>query len=401
MQKRGWSRVAWWVVGLGLVAVLLAVALQPTVIDVDQTQVVRGPMVVTIDEEGETRIHRKFVVSAPVTGRLQRIELEPGDPVVAGQTVVARVQAEAPPLLDARSRAEAEAARSAADSTLGRARADEKRAAAELALARRELEREQELGKAGLTSRQALDMRETAVRNAEEVASAATFAVATAASQLQQAEARLRPDGLNAGGRLLNVVAPINGVVLRRLRESSAVVPAGEPLVELGDPLDLEIVSDLLSTDAVQVRTGTRVELEQFGADQTLAARVRRVEPSGFMKISALGVEEQRVNVIMSFDDPKTAASMLGDGYRTGIRIVTWEAESVVQVPTSALFRQGESWAVYVIAGETVRLASVTVGHRNGEVAEILNGVSAGDNVVAHPPDTLSDGATVRVRPRP
>ncbi len=398
MQTRRWSRIGWWVIGVGVVATLLVVALRPTVIDVDETAVSRGPMSVTIDEEGETRIRHRFVVSAPVSGRLQRIDLEPGDPVVAGRTVVARVQAGAPPLLDARTRAEAEAARSAAEASLGRARADEQRTLAELDLARRDLTRERELDKSGLTTRQAVEQRETAVRNAEEVARAATFSVATAESQLQQAAARLRPDGIAAEGRLLSVVAPVSGVVLRRLRESASVVPAGEPLLEIGDPLNLEIVSDLLSTDAVQVQPGAKVYLEQWGGDQPLTAHVRRVEPSGFMKISALGVEEQRVNVLMDVDDSANAPASLGDGFRTEVRIVIWESEDVLQAATSALFRKGDGWAVYVIAGDVVRVTDVTIGHRNGQVAEILSGLTAGDAVVAHPPDTLSDGARINVR---
>jgi len=398
MRKRRWSKVVWWMVGIGFVATLLFVALRPTVIEVDETTVSRGPMAVTIDEEGETRIRHRFVVSAPVSGRLERIDLEPGDPVVAGRTVVARVRAGAPPLLDARSRAEAEAARSAAEASLGRSKAEEQRARAELDLARRDLNRERELDKSGLTTRQAVDARETAMRNAEEVAKAATFAVATAASQLQQADARLRPDAIAAEGRILSVVAPVNGVVLRRLRESAAVVPAGEPLVEIGDPKNLEIVSDLLSTDAVQVRPGAKVHLEQWGGDQPLSAHVRLVEPSGFMKYSALGVEEQRVNVIMDVDDLSKAPPSLGDGFRTGIRIVIWEAEDVVQVPTSALFRTSGGWAVYVTAGDSVNVRAVTLGHRNDETAEVLSGLSPSDTVVAHPPDTLSDGARISRR---
>lgn len=396
---RRWSRFAWWGLGMAAVAVVLAVALWPQTVPVDRAEVVRAPMTVTIDEEGETRIRRRFVVSAPLSGRLQRIELEPGDRVTRGKTVVARVQAETPPLLDARSRAEAVAARDAAQASVGRARAEAQRAVNALNLARRELDRERELDKGGLTSRQAVEQRETDVRAAEEAVRAANFAVGTATSEVQRADARLQPDRLDAGGRVLNVVAPIDGVVLRRLRESASVVPAGEPLVEIGDPQDLEIVSDLLSTDAVQVKAGAVVRLEQWGGDRTLEARVRRVEPSGFMKISALGVEEQRVNVLIDFIDAASAAAALGDGYRAEVRIVTWQADDVVQVPVSALFRQGDAWAVYVMTPDgRVRLTPVTIGHRNAQMAEVLSGVSPGDVVVAHPPDTLSDGARARAR---
>lgn len=379
-------------------AILLIVALRPAVTEIDTGTVARGPMTVTIDEEGETRIRRRFVVSAPVTGRIERIDLEPGDAVVGGKTVVARLRAEPPALLDSRSRAEAVAARAAAASARGQAQADAQRAATALDLARRELARERELDRAGLTSRQAVEVREAAVRTAEEAVRAAEYAVAAATSELERLDARLQPDHLDAAGRLLTVTSPVNGVVLRRLRESASVVPAGEPLVEIGDPRDLEIVADLLSTDAVQVRAGAVVRLEQWGGQADLQAKVRRVEPSGFRKFSALGVEEQRVNVVMDFDDPVLAATHLGDGYRTEVRIETWSGSDVVQVPTSALFRHGEDWAVYVVVGDTVRVARVTIGHRTSQTAEVKDGVAPGDVVVIHPPDTLTDGARIRVR---
>lgn len=395
---RGLSRYAWWIGGAAVVAALVYVALRPTVVEVDAGDVTRGPMVITINEEAETRIRRKFVVSAPVSGRVERIDLEPGDPVVAGRTVVARVRAEAPPLLDARNRAETVAARSAAESSRGQARAEEQRAKAALDLAQRELARERELDRGGLTTRQAVELRESDVRTAQEALRAATFAVAAAGAELERLDARLRPDRLDADGRLLNVHSPVSGVILRRLRDSAAVVPAGEPLVEIGNPEDLEIVADLLSSDAVQVRPGALARFEQWGGAEVLTGRVRRVEPSGFRKLSALGVEEQRVNVVMDFDDPVAVSARLGDGFRTEVRIVTWEAEDVVQVPTSALFRQGERWAVYVIAGDVVRLAVVDVERRNSQTARVTSGVSPGDRLVVHPPDTLAEGIRIRVR---
>jgi HlyD family secretion protein len=401
---RRWSKIVWWVIGLGVAGLVLAMALRPKVVSVDAAAVTRGPMRVTIDEEGETRIRRRFVVSSPVFGRLERIELEPGDRVVRGRTVVARVRAETPPLLDARTRAEAEATRASAASAQGRAKAEERRALDALDLARRELVRERELERSGLTSKKAVEVKESSARAAEEAARAATFAVASASAELGRADARLRPDRLDGEGRVLSVVAPVDGVVLRRSRESAGVVPAGEPLIEIGDPQDLEIVSDLLSTDAVQVRAGAPVRLEQWGGDQTLTARVRRVEPSGFMKVSALGVEEQRVNVLMDFDDPADASKRLGDGYRAEVRIVIWEAPEIVQVPIGALFRHGNDWAVYVIKGGSEGRKAVAtrtvirIGHRNGQTAEVLEGLAAGDNVIMHPPDTLTDGMRVTVR---
>jgi HlyD family secretion protein len=394
-----WSKYLWWVAGAALVGLLVMVALRPEVVAVDVATVTRGPMTVTIDEEGETRIRHRFLVSAPVGGRIDRIDLEPGDLVTAGRTVIARLRPETPPLLDARTRAETEASLDAARASLGRAQADELRAKTAVTLAQSELTRERELDRSGLTTRQAVELREANLRTAEEALRASTFAVGAAASDVQRIEARLRPDASDATGRLLPVTSPVSGVVLRRLRESAAVVPPGEPLVEVGDPADLEIVADLLSTDAVRVPPGAEVRLERWGGPDALAGRVRRVEPSGFMKVSALGVEEQRVNVIIDFVDPVAASARLGDGFRTDVRIVTWESPDVVRVPTGALFRRGEAWAVFVIDADTVRSVEVTLGERNSDWADVRAGLTEGDEVVLHPPDTLSAGTRVERRP--
>jgi len=382
----------------GLVTALLLVALWPQAVSVEAGAVARGPMVVTIDEEGETRIHHRFIVSAPVAGRLERVELEPGDPVERDQTVVARLRPGAPQLLDTRTRLEAAAAVEAARGALGRARAEEQRARAALELASSELKREQELFGAGLTTRQALESRQSALVTAEEGAIAARYAAATAQSELERAQARLAPARTETPGRVLPVLAPVDGVVLRRFRESEAVVPAGEPIVEIGDPSHVEIVADLLSTDAVKVKPGMRVAVEQWGGDQRMGARVERVEPAAFTKVSALGVEEQRVNVIMDFDDDRAAWKAMGDAYRVEVRIAVWEAESVVTVPTSALFRTGERWAVYVVEGGRARRTSVELGQRTSTEAEVLSGLQEGERVVLHPPDTLTDGARVTVQ---
>ncbi len=259
-NRRVWISVA-------VIGGLLAVALWPTALAVDVAAVARGPLVVTIDEEGMTRVRDRFVVSAPLTGRVLRIELEPGDPVTRGQ-VVARVRAEAPPLLDARTRAEAQAALESARAALGRARAEEERAKATLAQVRRELARLRELARDGLTTQQEIDAREADVRVAEESLNAATFAVRAAASEIQRAEARLAPSSPDVSGRVVTVTSPVNGVVLKRVRESETIVPAGEPLLEIGDPHRLEIVADLLSTDAVRVKPGARTMVEQWGGDK-------------------------------------------------------------------------------------------------------------------------------------
>jgi HlyD family secretion protein len=382
---------------VALVGGLLAVALWPKTVDVEVSAVGRGPLVVTVDEEGETRVRNRFVVSAPLSGRVLRIELEPGDRVKKGD-IVARLRPEAAPLLDARARAEARAAIDSARAAVGRARAEEQRARSTLAQAQRELARTRELGQGGLATGQQLDTREAEVRTAEDAVEAAAFAARASTADLQRAEARLAPAGPDTPGRVVNVPAPIDGVILKRVRESESVVPAGDPLLEIGDPQQLEIVSDLLSTDAVKVKAGYRAMVDQWGGERTLDAKVRRVEPAGFTKVSALGVEEQRVNVVLDFVDPAQAWAALGDAYRVEIRIVIWESADVLKVPTSALFRQGEAWAVYVVGGGRALARRVTLGQRTGQEAEVIDGLNAGDSVILHPGDTLVEGARVRMR---
>lgn len=382
-------------IGGAAVGAILAVALWPETVEVEVATVSRGPLVVTVDEEGRTRVRERFVVSAPVTGRVLRIELEPGDRVQRGE-VVARVQPETPPLLDVRTRAEAQAAVESARAAVGRIRAEEERAAAALAQAERELARSRRLAAAGVLPTQDVDVRETEARLAREAAAAAAFAVRSASAELRRAEARLAPSSLRSAGAVVNVTAPADGVILRRLRESESLVPAGEPLVEIGDPARLEIVVDLLSSDAVRIRQGARAVLEQTGQGAALDATVRRIEPAGFTKISALGVEEQRVNVILDLADPAGEDAVLGDAYRVEARIIVWEAPDVVKVPTSALFRDGEQWAVYVVDEGRARRRVIELGQQTGREAEALAGLAEGARVVIHPGDAIRDGARVK-----
>jgi HlyD family secretion protein len=384
-------------ISVAVVGGLLAVALWPTTIPVELGAVSRGPLMVTVDEEGMTRVRDRFIVSSPVGGRVLRIELDPGDTVKRGQ-IVARVRAEAPPLLDERTRAEAQAAIDSARAALGRARAEEQRARATLAQLQRELTRIRELAQNRVVAAQELEAREAEAKGAEESVNAVVFAVQAATSELQRAQARLAPPTPDAAGRVVTVTAPADGVVLKRLRESESVVPPGDPLIEIGDPHQLEIVADLLSTDAVRVKRGARAIIEQWGGDQQLEARVRRIEPSGFTKISALGVEEQRVNVVLDFVDPAAAWTALGDAYRVEVRIVIWEAPAVLKVPTSALFREGEKWAVYTVESGRARRVIVELGHQTAQEAEVLSGLSEDVRVILHPGDTLAGGARVRER---
>ena len=373
---------------------LLGVAFWPKTVVVELAAVSRGPLVVTVDEEGRTRVRDRFIVAAPVTGRVLRIDLDPGDRVARGE-IVARVQPESPALLDARTRAEAVAALEGAEASLGHARAEEQRARAALSHAQHELTRTRQLTAAGATATQDLDAREAEVTLASEAANAATFAVRTASADVARARARIATSVAASGAGTVVVRAPVDGVVLRRLRESESVVPAGEPLVEIGDPSQLEIVTDLLSTDAVRVKPGARATIEQWGGEGALAASVRRIEPSGFTKLSALGIEEQRVNVVLEFVDNGEDCAPLADGYRVEARIVLWEARDVLQVPTNALFRDGRRWAVYVASEGRARRTIVELGRQTGQESEVMSGLSEGDAVIVHPGDLVHDGVRV------
>ena len=381
----------------GFVGLLLLVALWPAATPIDSAKVTRGPLEVSVEDEGETRVRDRFVVSAPVAGRVLRIELEPGDPVRRGDAVATILPGDPTPL-DARSRAEAEAGVAAARATLGRLKAEKQRADAALVFASSELQRQRDLARQQIVAGQQLESAETRERDAREAVASASFAVAAAENQVRMAEARLIPASGEPRGRPLELRSPIDGVVFKRHHESEAVVPAGEPILDLGDPARLEMVTDLLSTDAVKVKEGAPARIEQWGGDHPLKARVSRVEPSGFMKISALGVEEQRVNVILDFEDPLEAWKALGDGYRVEVRIVVWEGADVIKVPTGSLFRQGEDWAVFAVERGRARARRIEIGRRNGLEAQVLSGLGAGQDVVVHPSDTLRDGSRVRRR---
>ena len=391
MAIKRYLRPALGVAALGAVA---AIALWPDPLDVDLATVSAGPMTITIDEDGETRVRDRFVISAPVSGRLQRIALEAGDPVRRG--VVAMIAPADAPLLDARTRAELEAAAGAAHHAVGQARAECERAAAAAERAAASARRSAGLAGIGAVAREDDEASQTAARTAAIALQAAESALARAEREEQFASARLRTPVERS--HPVDVVSPADGVVLKRYRESESVVAAGEALIEVGNPRQLEAVVDLLSTDAVRVRPGNAVSIEGWGGDVPLRGRVQRVEPSGFLKISALGVEEQRVNVIIDFDDAETAACELGDRYRVEARITIWQSEHVVKVPVGSLFRHAGSWAVFVEEGGRARLRAVEVGQRNHEAGEIIKGLRVGERVVLHPPDTLSDGVRIRVR---
>ncbi len=389
------GRRQWWVyAGLGvLVVASLAYALVPSAIEVDVAAAARGPLVVTVDEDGETRAHDRFVVSAPVAGRVARIDLHEGDPVAADQEV-ARIWALP---LSAREREEQLARIVAAEALAREAGERVRRAETDYAQAQRDRERMEQLERRGMVSHQEAEQAIVGERtraNALEEArfrerSAAADAEAARAARLALAEHQDGPEGA------IRLRAPVAGRVLRIPERSERVVQAGTPLLVLGDPTRLEIVIDVLSTEAVKVEPGMDVLLEGWGGEQTLRARVRVVEPFAFTKISALGVEEQRVNVIADFVDPP---GRLADAYRVDARIVAWRSDDVLTVPTSAVFRRGEGTSVFVVERGRARRRDVTVGQRNPSTVEIVDGLRTGEIVIRHPPNALDHGT--RVRPR-
>ena len=387
----------------------LGYAFWPEPAEVDLATVERGPLQVTVDEDGKTRIREKYVVSAPLIGRLLRIDMEAGDPVEAGKTLLATIEPRDPELLDARMVAQAEARVRAAEATLKKMEPTLEEVRAAQAFAEAEMTRARKAAVSNAISKSELENKEYNFRQKSEELRSTRIQEEIARFELEQAEAallRTRPrdaaevDGAanGNGGWTFTIYSPINGSVLRVLQESAAVVSAGTPLLELGDPLDLEAEVDVLSRDAVKIHAGARVLLEHWGGDKALQGRVRLVEPSGFTKISTLGVEEQRVNVIVDFADPPDARATLGDGFRVEARIVIDEADDVLKVPTSALFRVGKQSAAFKVVDGVVHEQIVELGRQNGLEAEVLKGLSAGDQVVIHPSDQIENGIHIRQR---
>ncbi|MCC6660307.1 MAG: HlyD family efflux transporter periplasmic adaptor subunit [Phycisphaerales bacterium] len=399
-MKRILRRLIFIIIILGVAAGITA-ALWPRPVPVEAATVTRGPLRVTVDEDGRTRIKETYAVSAPLAGLLTRTPLKEGDPVAAGRTVLAVIEPSEPALLDPRERAAAEARVNAAQAAVQQTGANLAGAEAALELAQSELARVQEAIRAGSAVPQELERAQAALRMREAERRSAAFARDVAAFELELARAALSRGEPGAAGqtRQFEITAPVSGRVLRVIQKSAGAVPAGAPLIEVGDPTDLELVVDVLSRDGVAIRPGDAAVLEQWGGDAPLNGRVRLVEPAGFLKISALGVEEQRVNVIIDFVDPPEARAGLGDGFRIEARIVVWEQPDVLRVPTGALFRHADSWAVFAVRDGRARTTDITIGRRNGLEAQVLSGLGQGDTVVVYPSDAVHDNA--RVAPRP
>jgi HlyD family secretion protein len=391
MNQARQRRYLLWTTALLAAAAILVYALLPTPLAVDTGRAARGALQVTIAEEGETRARDRFILSAPVTGRLMRVTAKAGDPVKRGE-IVARID---PLPLTQRERQEALARVDAAQAALQRAIAREAHAREDAGLASRERERAEKLAQDGVISTQLLDQARNADITARQESDAARHDVDFASSELNVARAALV--GFDAAasqrGPLIELRSPVTGSVLRVVEESERVLQAGNPIIILGEPNRLEIVTDVLSTDAVQVPPGAAVLVDGWGGDHSLRARVRRVEPAGFTKVSALGVEEQRVNVISDFVDSQEA---LGDGYRVQTRIVIWETANCLKVPLSALFRDGTEWAVFVVENGRARKRLVEAGHRTELEVEVVKGLSEGETVILHPSNEVRDGVRLR-----
>jgi HlyD family secretion protein len=370
----------------------------PQPVSVEVAGVSSGPMIVTVDEEARTRVRDRYTISAPVTGFLTRIAYRPGAVVRAGQSV-ARLLPAPPGPIDVRTGSQLEARVEAAVDALRQARTRVESARAALAQATRELDRQRQLERTRVVAPQELEVAHTRQQVADADVQAALAGVDVAEHDVEAAQAALlAADHARPTGRITEVRAPRGGAILKVFEESERVVTAGTPLLEIGDPSALEIVADLLSTDAVQVSSDTRVLIDRWGGEGTLNGRVRIVEPSSFTKVSALGVEEQRVNVVIDFTDPPTAWQRLGDGFALEVRVVIWERPDALTLPAGTLFRRGEQWAVFKVVGRRAVAQRVRVGRQNGLDAEILDGVAVGDQVIVHPSERVSDGARVDVR---
>lgn len=396
-ELRKWlRRGAFAVVALGVVG-LMVMAAMPTPLPVDVAEVRRGNLRVTVDEDGKTRVVDRYLVSAPLSGNLARIELDPGAAVRQGDVLARLVPIDAP-MLDARTRAEANARVGVAEAQVAQARLAIERGRVASEFLANEATRQRNLADSGSLAAQVAERAEMDARTAREELRSLEFGVRVAESQLRLAQTALRRLEGGTAGEQIEVVSPIDGHVLRLAQESAGVVQVGAPLLELGDKSHLEIVVDVLTSDAVRIRPGIAAELERWGGEGVLRAHVKRIEPSAFTRISALGVEEQRVNVVLELDDPRERWESLGDGYRVEARILVTEVTDVVLVPSSALFRHGDDWAVYAVESAHVVRRIVRTGERNGIDVQVLEGLAPGAVVVVHPSDAVKEGVEVERR---
>ncbi|MEI8037562.1 MAG: HlyD family efflux transporter periplasmic adaptor subunit [Verrucomicrobiota bacterium] len=384
--------------GAMLLLSIVGWGLWPKPIVIETGVVARGPLTVRVSEEGKTRVRNRYLVATPVAGTMRRVPLKPGDPVVAGQTVLTTIEPVAPPLLDPRARAQAEAVvamREAAGKQAAESLASVRTA---LQLATADRDRMRSVTRQGTLSESDRDRMEAEASMKAAAVRAAEFALQISDYELAQARAVLeRPAGA-LSNNTVTVTSPVSGRVLKVMQESATVVTSGLAILEVGDPTDIEIEAEILSRDAVAIHPGDSVEIEQWGGDTPLRGRVRRVEPAAFTKISALGVEEQRVIVLSDLLDIPEAAKPLGDRYRVEVRVAVWHSEQVLVVPAGGLFREGNAWKTFIYQNGRARIATLQAGHSDDHLTEVLAGLEPGERVLLHPPDAVKDGARVTER---
>ncbi len=389
------------VIGAGLLAAAAVVtwALIPGAVPVETAAVTRGRFVASVDEDGKTRVRERYLVAAPLAGQLSRIRFKVGDPVQVDD-VVATVSPSPAPLMDPRSRSEAEERLGAAEANLERAKAVVERARAQSGQADTDLARAQKLARSGATTAQALERAELAVRLTDRELRAAEFLRHAADHELSQMRALLMRYGNNSDGvpESWNVTAPVAGVILKVAQESETIVQPGAPLIEIGDPHDLEIVVDVLTTDAIEIHPGAEAVIEHWGGDRDLSGRVRRVEPAAFTKVSTLGVEEQRTNVLIDLLSPSAQWSGLGDAYQVDARITVFTQEDATIIPAGALFRRGDSWNVFVVNDGRAEIREIRILRRSGRFAAVATGLKAGEIVIVYPGDRVGPGVRVGIR---
>jgi HlyD family secretion protein len=407
-MDRDWKR---WIAvsGLALAGVLLLVwALRAPPVPVDTAVIARGALEVTVTEEGRTRVRDVYTVSAPVDGTIERTPREVGDAVVAGETVVAMIRPSVPGFLDARSLREAEAIVAAAEAMVDSARAQVREAEAQLSFAKSEHARAFELHRKEAVSASRLEEVQTALSTAEARLASARATLSAYQHVQQMAQARMvgphvddrrTGEGDGTDDCCLPMYAPVDGRVLTVHHESEQVVSAGTALIEIGDPRQLEVVADLLSSDAVRIEEGAAARIDGWGGPKPLAAKVRTVEPAGFTKVSSLGIEEQRVRVILDFEGAPDERPRLGHGYRVMTHVAVARIEDTLLVPLAALFRRGDTWSVFVVDADGLADERVvTIGERTSREAVVLTGLEAGDRVILHPGDRISQGTRLRER---
>jgi HlyD family secretion protein len=375
-------------------------SLRPKPLEVETHVVGTGPLTVSVLEEGKTRIRHRYIISPPIPGLLERIPLRAGAKIETGKTVLATVQPQMPAFLDARTKMEAEARVKAAESAKLQREAQIERARSALELAEKDLDRTKKLRATGAVAARDLDTATNQVDVLGRELRATEFALQVAEFERAQAEAALMQaqSPSESAAKPMQILAPINGFVLNVYEESARAVTAGMPLMEVGSPEDLETEIEMLSSDAVAVQPGAEVSIEQWGGDAPLRGKVTLVEPGGFTKISALGVEEQRVKVRVDFVDPVPPGKVLGDRFRVEARVVVWRSDSVLQLPTGALFRRGNDWMTFLLKDGKAQQTKLEIGRNNGTSAEVRGGLKQGDIVILHPPDKLVDGGEARSR---